>query len=87
MVTGEDLDLPAQGSSVYLERKNKINNLELHLFVTLQGLGWLKLCTLDAKCTLQVFQCLSCVSTFSGCWKVQNPNSLAGIFSGCLSFS
>lgn len=87
MVTGEELDLPAQGSSVHLERKNKMNVWELHLFVMLQGLGWLELCTPDTKCSLQVFQCLGCVSTFSGCWKVQNPSSLAGVFSGCLSFS
>lgn len=87
MVTGEELDLPAQGSSVHLEKKNKMNYWELDLFVMSQGLGWLELCTPDKKCTLQVFQCLGCVSTFSGCWKVQNPSSLAGVFSGCLSFS
>lgn len=47
MVTGEEMDLPAQHSSVYLERKNKMNDWELHLFVVLQGLG-----TLDTECTL-----------------------------------
>lgn len=71
MVTDEELDLPAQGNSVYLERKNKMNVWELHLFVTLQGLSWLKLCALDTKCTLQVFQCLSHVSTFSGKCRIQ----------------
>lgn len=50
-------------------------------------LCWLKLCTLDTKYTLQAFQCLICVSIFSDCWKSVNPNSLAGIFSGCLSYN
>lgn len=39
MATGEELDLPAQGSSVYLERKNKMDDWELHLFCYITGSG------------------------------------------------
>lgn len=39
MATGEELDLPAHGSWVYWERRNKINDGELRLFVRFQGLG------------------------------------------------
>lgn len=33
MVTAEEQDLPAQGSSLYLERKNRMSDWELHLFI------------------------------------------------------